>query len=587
MPDRVPRCRCSTSRQLAGQDPGVLADEQQRQPLGNRQANAVFHPLRHPLELVIDGPDQAHEPQARRREESRATRRRPSSCSALPDPAMSGASPASRRLLGVLLASLPVDLIEHDEDHDHGNGAERRECLEHVAGASLPRDIVAIATISARAGRRQRSPLHTASRRGRSVEWQNDGVKRSGVADLPLHGGRVPAWLATRMETLGTAIAESVLAHYGRPALLSRLSDPFWFQALGTVMGMDWHSSGITTSVIGALKRGLNPRAHELGVYICGGRGRHSRNTPRELLRRRGPHRRRRRRAGAHEPPHRPHRQQRRRRRLPDLSPRLRGDARRRLGGGAARHERRQRAGPALPLAFGHGARFRGRSAHGDRGRARRHHPQPRGRPRRAGAAGAADDCADRSGPDPGRGPAPRDARTPRCAARRRARAAARRRAGARPRARPARFRVVPAARTARAAHAAVAGAGRRSRAWRAGAVRRSGPLLVRPRRQGRSSFPGAAHRCTTNRLRCCGGRSMPPGSGRAIVSTGSPGSTRSRAPSNIAGVRRPTWRPRSPTSAPSRGRLAAAPCSTTPGKGGRRRARGSCRCSSRGGPPA
>jgi len=116
------------------------------------------------------------------------------------------------------------------------------------------------------------------------VEWQNDDVRRSGVADLPLHGGRVPAWLATRMETLGTAIAESVLMHYGRPALLSRLSDPFWFQALGTVMGMDWHSSGITTSVMGALKRGLNPRAHELGIYVCGGRGRHSRNTPRELL---------------------------------------------------------------------------------------------------------------------------------------------------------------------------------------------------------------------------------------------------------------------------------------------------------------
>ena len=108
-------------------------------------------------------------------------------------------------------------------------------------------------------------------------------MKRSGVADLPLHGGRVPAWLASRMSTLGTAIAESVLVHYGRPALLSRLSDPFWFQALGSVMGMDWHSSGITTSVMGALKRGLNPRAHELGVYICGGRGKHSRNTPGEL----------------------------------------------------------------------------------------------------------------------------------------------------------------------------------------------------------------------------------------------------------------------------------------------------------------
>ena len=110
-------------------------------------------------------------------------------------------------------------------------------------------------------------------------------MKRSGVADLPLHGGRVPQWLATRMTTLGTAITESVVHHYGHSAFLSRLSDPFWFQALGSVMGMDWHSSGITTSVLGALKRGLNPRAHELGIYICGGRGRHSRNTPDELRR--------------------------------------------------------------------------------------------------------------------------------------------------------------------------------------------------------------------------------------------------------------------------------------------------------------
>ena len=108
-------------------------------------------------------------------------------------------------------------------------------------------------------------------------------MKRSGVADLPLHGGRVPQWLATRMTTLGTAISESVVHHYGSSALLSRLSDPFWFQAFGSVMGMDWHSSGITTSVLGALKRGLNPRAHELGIYICGGRGTHSRNTPAEL----------------------------------------------------------------------------------------------------------------------------------------------------------------------------------------------------------------------------------------------------------------------------------------------------------------
>jgi len=108
-------------------------------------------------------------------------------------------------------------------------------------------------------------------------------MRRSGHADLPLHGGHVPAWLAQRMTTLGTAIAESIVHHYGASEFLSRLSDPFWFQAFGSVMGMDWHSSGITTSVLGALKRGLNPRAQELGIYVCGGRGRHSRNTPSEL----------------------------------------------------------------------------------------------------------------------------------------------------------------------------------------------------------------------------------------------------------------------------------------------------------------
>src|SRR5258705_13373558 len=108
-------------------------------------------------------------------------------------------------------------------------------------------------------------------------------MKRSGVADLPLHGGRVPQWLAERMTKLGTAITETIVSDYGTSAFLSRLSDPFWFQALGSVMGMDWHSSGITTSVMGALKRGLAPRAGELGIYICGGRGKFSRNTPSEL----------------------------------------------------------------------------------------------------------------------------------------------------------------------------------------------------------------------------------------------------------------------------------------------------------------
>ncbi len=108
-------------------------------------------------------------------------------------------------------------------------------------------------------------------------------MKRSGSADLPLHGGRVPAWLADRMTLLGTAIAEHIVASYGVSEFLSRLSDPFWFQAYGCVMGMDWHSSGITTSVMGALKRGLNPRASDLGLYVCGGRGRYSRRTPDEL----------------------------------------------------------------------------------------------------------------------------------------------------------------------------------------------------------------------------------------------------------------------------------------------------------------
>src|SRR5262245_8766794 len=108
-------------------------------------------------------------------------------------------------------------------------------------------------------------------------------MRRSGTADLPLHSGRVPQWLAERMSKLGTAIVETIVLRYGRSEMLSRISDPFWFQALGCVMGMDWHSSGITTSVMGALKRGLQDRTDELGIYICGGRGRHSRKTPDEL----------------------------------------------------------------------------------------------------------------------------------------------------------------------------------------------------------------------------------------------------------------------------------------------------------------
>src|ERR1700712_4304305 len=108
-------------------------------------------------------------------------------------------------------------------------------------------------------------------------------ARRSGTAILPLHGGRVPPWLATRMSALGAVITQAIVQHYGRDEFLQCLSHPFWFQSFGAVMGMDWHSSGITTSVIGALKRGLGPLSGELGIHVCGGRGQHSRKTPDEL----------------------------------------------------------------------------------------------------------------------------------------------------------------------------------------------------------------------------------------------------------------------------------------------------------------
>jgi hypothetical protein len=103
-------------------------------------------------------------------------------------------------------------------------------------------------------------------------------------ADMPLHYGKVPPWLYQRMSKLGVAIVEAIATEYGRGAVLQRLSDPFWFQALGCVLGMDWHSSGITTSVMGALKRSVNERSASLGIYICGGKGKYSKETPTELL---------------------------------------------------------------------------------------------------------------------------------------------------------------------------------------------------------------------------------------------------------------------------------------------------------------
>lgn len=103
-------------------------------------------------------------------------------------------------------------------------------------------------------------------------------------ADLPLHYGQVPPWLYERMSKLGLAITEAIVQEYGKAAFLAKMSDPFWFQSLGCVLGMDWHSSGITTSVLGALKRAINQRSGDLGIYICGGKGKHSRETPAEIL---------------------------------------------------------------------------------------------------------------------------------------------------------------------------------------------------------------------------------------------------------------------------------------------------------------
>jgi hypothetical protein len=108
-------------------------------------------------------------------------------------------------------------------------------------------------------------------------------MNRSGAADLPLHYGYVPTWLAERMAKLGLAITEVLIADYGKVEVIRRLSDPFWFQSLGAVMGMDWHSSGVTTSVMGALKRAINPHSRELGIYICGGKGKFSRQAPDEI----------------------------------------------------------------------------------------------------------------------------------------------------------------------------------------------------------------------------------------------------------------------------------------------------------------
>ena len=108
---------------------------------------------------------------------------------------------------------------------------------------------------------------------------------RTGLAHLPLHGGKAPPWLFERMTGLSREITIAIVSEFSPEELLRRLSDPFWFQGLGCVLGWDWHSSGVTTTVCGALKEGVRGLEDELGIYIAGGKGKTSRQTPQQIAR--------------------------------------------------------------------------------------------------------------------------------------------------------------------------------------------------------------------------------------------------------------------------------------------------------------
>lgn len=108
-------------------------------------------------------------------------------------------------------------------------------------------------------------------------------ARRTGTATLPLHSGRAPRWLFQRMARLARAVVEAIVVEHGPAAFLQRLADPFWFQAFGCALGFDWHSSGVTTTVCGALKVGLAGTETDTSIYVAGGKGRASRNTPAEL----------------------------------------------------------------------------------------------------------------------------------------------------------------------------------------------------------------------------------------------------------------------------------------------------------------
>src|SRR5919109_1421067 len=108
--------------------------------------------------------------------------------------------------------------------------------------------------------------------------------KRTGYASLPLHGGKAPAWLFSRMVLLSREILSHIVQEYGAREVLRRLSDPFWFQAFGCVLGFDWHSSGVTTTVCGAVKEALKDLDAELGVFAAGGKGATSRKAPSQIV---------------------------------------------------------------------------------------------------------------------------------------------------------------------------------------------------------------------------------------------------------------------------------------------------------------
>ena len=110
---------------------------------------------------------------------------------------------------------------------------------------------------------------------------KSDLMYRTGVANLPLHGGKAPSWLTVRMRKLAKEIANIMIEEYGTTTFIERLSDPYWFQAFGCVLAYDWHSSGVTTVVTGILKTALTPEEH--GIAVCGGKGKTSRKTPGDI----------------------------------------------------------------------------------------------------------------------------------------------------------------------------------------------------------------------------------------------------------------------------------------------------------------